>query len=335
MSKKCRIDGFTGTQKQYVAYLERQVIRYRHEKSVIETSSPPVRTALQAQDSVSAQETEHPSHRRRDHLSTKQNASPEFVFWSPDQKRSPQNAAWIKLAKGLVKDTPSAKEWVDKTRELGISSDARAIVFLISNDFEAQTYMETKGNAISSPPITEWTAIESLQIHAQATVQRQDRARLTLRFTRFSHFLILSASFVLLHHGAPRQEVITVVKICMGKNVSEKYAMDILRVVRFLNRTIDTLDAHGWGNRASQLLLICRCSCCLDRRNANLTIGDRTFASYHALCSYSDESLKFLQAQLCSDPYVDSSDIKWTPGEEPMPLFIPSLVHALTLKTVQ
>ena len=74
---------------------------------------------------------------------------------------------------------------------------------------------------------------------------------------------------------------------------------------------------------------------CHDRHHANLAAGDRTFASYHALCSYSVESLKFLQAQLCSDPYMDSSVAESAPAEGQMPLFIPSLVHALTLKTVQ
>lgn len=258
-----RIDDFIGTSDQYIAYLEEKIVFCRQHHLKIGQQCPPVRNVQQPQQTSTACEERVSSGRTQSASAPaihSQKSPLNIRLWTPYQKQPRENPPWKKMANELIKATPRLSEWESKTSELGISSDAHAITFLISPDFQSHIYLgapTTQNQSVLLSSSTAISPLERLKAYAQVAAQRHARACATLRFARFSQFLVLSACLVLLKNGAPEEEVLEVVRICVGNDITDRYCMDILGVVRFLNRIIDTLDAHGWSDRASELLLIC------------------------------------------------------------------------------
>lgn len=241
-----KIDDFTGTQEQYIAHLEALAIscRQRHQDSsnahnFNASTSPPVKKRKYGQ----------------------------FVQWTPREERPPTGGAscgipkWKTVAETLVKETPKASEWAKKLDILGIRS-VTAVTFLISDGSQNQMQTNTPLNRELTPPSTteKLLPLQRLKEYALAMAQHNTRAVATIRLTNLSQFIILSSCLVFRELEGPTQDIYDIVRVSVGRNVGEKYIEELLRTVRFINLSIDTFNAEGWGDRAGELLLICEFS---------------------------------------------------------------------------
>lgn len=242
-----RIDDYEGSENEYTAYLEECVRQCRRQHS----NGHSIDFYQSRQRSVSKRGIEFV----------------EVTFPEPvkkpyqrqaDLSRPIQTPKWISVAEELVGETPSAAEWTDKLRELEISS-TDALSFLLSS---SQTAIETAdpNPILTSISVTRGLSlIDRITALACAAAQHRTRAVSALRLGNLAQFIILSTCQVLLdEQEGERGDVFRIVRICVGKDVTERYVMDLLRTVRFINQSIDVFDAHGWTNRGSQLLLICK-----------------------------------------------------------------------------
>jgi hypothetical protein len=241
-----KIDDFTGTQEQYIAHLEALVIscRQRHQDSsnahnFNASTSPPV----------------------------KKRKSGRFVQWTPREERPPPEGAscgtpkWKPIAETLVKEIPKASEWAEKLDILGIRS-VTAVTFLINDGSPTQMQTNAPLNRELTPPSTteRLLPLQRLKEYALTMAQYSTRAVATIRLTNLSQFIILSSCLVFRELAGPKQDIYDIVKVSVGRDISEKYIEELLRTVRFINLSIDTFNTEGWGDRASELLLICEFS---------------------------------------------------------------------------
>jgi hypothetical protein len=98
--------------------------------------------------------------------------------------------------------------------------------------------------------------LNQVATYANAVMTRESNASVAIMLANYQKFLVLSACAVLYATNISETHIFEIVRICTGL-VSDDYCKRMLRIAVFLNEMIDSLNAKGWGNRASELLLIC------------------------------------------------------------------------------
>ena len=155
----------------------------------------------------------------------------------------------------MIQATPDAKDWATAIRQADLYG-------IIGTD-KAASYLLDKSCAVSPSLVANTLEDKSLdlldrvQSYARSTSQRKTNASTLVKLAAFQEFLLLSACVVLRDTGTTSQgTVVDIVKICIGDH-SERYCRRILDAVIYINRLVDSLNAHGWGDRAAELILLC------------------------------------------------------------------------------
>lgn len=215
-----RLDGFIGTIPEYISYLEEKL-----------------RDARQTLD-VEVEETGTNSRKR------KRTGDPP----------------WMKCARQLVKRTPASQAWTSSLKEHGIYEllqSGDAVACLLDTKFES--HLSTR------PPTAQAGAIDetdddmtaALRTYAHTTSTRLSSASTALALANFQKFLAISACAVLAEGETPVAKVYDIVRICSGSKQGDEYCKRTLALAKYMNRLIDTLNIHDWGQRAAELLLLC------------------------------------------------------------------------------
>lgn len=99
--------------------------------------------------------------------------------------------------------------------------------------------------------------LDQIKRYATATMQKQMSAGVALALADFQMFLVLSSCAVLLEAGDAPADIFEIVRICIGRDTSERRCKNILKACRYLNRLADSLYMRGWGLRAGEAILLC------------------------------------------------------------------------------
>lgn len=329
-----RLDRFEGPLGAYTAYLEQQVVLLRqhhatcgraHSESLKEASlsAVPVLSSSSSAPCISVKRRCGLEIVQYDHGSTREKCS--------KPRKKPQKPRWEQVAATLIGETPRAHDWQKLLKEKGIyeiMSSGSAVAHLLGDTHNSAS-IEALDVIVVDKSASDG-ALGRIQAYAYAAIRRETNASVALVLANFQKFLALSACAVLAATGSPNSHVFDIVRICIG-NVSTEYCTRMLRVVVYLNELLDTLYMHGWGLRASELLLLCK-SCASDLRSEILTLkGNRSPSFFYHLTSAGDKGLQYFKAELCVMELTSTVErtASWTP------LFVPSLVHNLVGKSIE
>ena len=319
-----RIDSFSGSDAEYVQYLEHALISFRNHHQACTSCSPGFNVPL-------APVPVPPSTGPQLPTSDSGGLNHTFVYVDPKscQKDHPKSKrrksplplqSWQVTANGLIESTPTAEQWWNTIRDTGIDQmmrnpieDPKALEYILgsSQDFSesASIRLDVLRSSldISEP---EDNVITRLQGYAHGANARERSAGLTLMLAHFQKFLVLCACKVLLQMEIVSQKhIYDIVKVCVGRD-SEDWCQRILRTVVYLNKLIDFLDVNGWNNCASQLLFICKHSCrfCfIIATGHELTFirGNRPPSAYYPFAAHSKASFEHFTTQLLQPEFTN------------------------------
>ena len=228
-----RIDDFPGSEHEYVQFLEQALISLRaHHRSCVTSCTAGSENTL------------------------------NIIQWTPVAKRPRTDSpTWKEDARTLVKSTPKANQWWQAIRANGIYEP-------LSNGNAAAYVLDSQCSLVQSATATalfaKATAAERsgllarVAAYAHTAIRRETTATAAIMLANFQKLLVLSSCAVLNQTGSPKEDVFDIVKICIGP-VGDRYCRQTLRTAVYLNQLVDMLSSHGWGERASDLLLICEC----------------------------------------------------------------------------
>jgi hypothetical protein len=167
------------------------------------------------------------------------------------------------LAKRLVVITPLAADWWKETESLNlhtIMQGGMAAQFVLDGMTKTLLITRREETEVSYDGVTEecWL-LNAARAYAEIAANRALSVECYLMFVNFQKFLVLCVCGVLSQTGASKPALVDITRICFG-NIGEEYAFRLWRTAVFLNQLVDGLGFRGWGNRASELLLICEVS---------------------------------------------------------------------------
>lgn len=277
-----RLDNFDGSPDDYVTYLEETIILLRQHhsscsfaaKSGPVQSSTPVATEATTRAPVSVDQTvPEPSPAPRlpcnnrpaiNSLPQKRFRGLEFVAFDPTSVGEQSNVVrqkkndlrWKDNALALIRDTPQAENWHQALKDKGlydILCSGSIVVHLLDTKhsfYPLQTLEAVDATSCSG-------RLDQIKRYATATMQKQMSAGVALALADFQMFLVLSSCAVLLEAGDAPADIFEIVRICIGRDTSERRCKNILKACRYLNRLADSLYMRGWGLRAGEAILLC------------------------------------------------------------------------------
>lgn len=228
-----RIDDFPGSEHDYVKFLEQAVTSLRAHHRFCTTSC----------------------------TTTSENTL-NIIQWTPEAKRARTDSpTWKEDARTLVKSTPKANQWWQAIRANGIYeplSNGNAAAYVLDSQCSLVEPATTTALFARATASERSGLLARVAAYAHTAIRRETTATAAIMLANFQKFLILSTCAVLNQTGSPKEDVFDIVKICIGP-VGDRYCRQTLRTAVYLNQLVDMLSSHGWGERASDLLLICEC----------------------------------------------------------------------------
>lgn len=213
-----RVDSFEGTNEEYTCYLEKELLATRRK--------------LRLQDSV------HSAKRKR-----------------------ASEPHWKTCAKRLVAETPKAHSWASSLKEHGIHDIMKnhdAIQCLLDSNFEPRYSAQVAVSGVGNDHENDGPIVISLETYARTTAKRWTLASTALALANFQKLLVISACAVLMEGATPIAKIYEIVRICIGKDSTDDHCKRTITTARYLNVLVDTLNIHQWGDRAGELLLLCK-----------------------------------------------------------------------------
>ena len=168
---------------------------------------------------------------------------------------TPAKKRWENNALALVNATPIAVDWQKAIHEAGLYE-------VISSGEAARHLLDHHCPLPSSSSEACPSGLAArVRFYAQSTCQRRRAASLAIRLANFQEFLLLSACVVLTAtEQVPDEDVWDIVRIATGCK-TERHCQRMLDTAVYVNRVIDTLNAHDWGYRGADLILLCKPVC--------------------------------------------------------------------------
>ena len=266
------LQDFQGNQEEYIQYLKALVDElaqhhsHNHENCQFLPSArlSTNRTALVATQSDTVSEIpKRPPKRGFDDESECTDGS-RFISWQPsNQVPKPRDTgakSWMPLAKKLIDLTPLAADWWKKAELFHLETimqGGMAAQFVLDGSTKTLSITRREETEVANNRGTEesWLLCAARR-YAETTANRALTVECVLMLVNFQKFIVLCICAVLSQTGASKPALVDITRICFG-NVSEEYALRLWRTAVFLNQLVDGLGFRGWGNRASELLLLC------------------------------------------------------------------------------
>ena len=290
-----RIDGFNGTDLEYIRYLESVVIYLRGHDSVPPVPSPPSspdspRAVIHANNSRAANASfnvdgsftilSQPQAGDRDlplAPERRQNGStvsclrelqciPYLPCLEPTSRPSKRSRAprprWQESADELLQRLPTTQEWSTKRKEMSLDSEnellqAYDMILSIAQPAEIGHFRKPA----HSPTIVDHSSrsnhpCDLARTYAQVTKHLEDRSKFTNQMLLFRQLVFVSFCVLLRHIGTPRDTVESIMQVCIS-NSNGKYLEELQLGARWVNRMIAHMIRKGFGNRASEVFALC------------------------------------------------------------------------------
>lgn len=262
-----------GNQEEYIQYLKTLVHElvehhsHDHENCqfVLSARLPTNRTALVTRQSDAVADIPKRPLKRGFDNEGESTEGLRFISWSPSNQppkpRDTGTKSWLPLAKKLVDLTPLAADWWKEAELFNLETimqGGMAAQFVLDGSTKTLSIPRQTENEVSYNYGTEecWL-LSATRAYAETAANRAFTVECVLMLVNFQKFIVLCICAVLSQTGAPKAALVDITRICFG-NVSEEYALRLWRTAVFLNQLVDGLGFRGWGNRASELLLICK-----------------------------------------------------------------------------
>ncbi|KAG8531614.1 uncharacterized protein KY384_003245 [Bacidia gigantensis] len=311
-----------GDQEEYIQYLKAlvyELVKHHsqdHENCQFLPSArlPTNRTALVATQSDPLPRTSKRPQKRGFANEDESSEGLRFISWQPsNQPPKPRDTgtnSWMPLAKKLVDITPLAADWWKKAEFFNLETIMQggvAAQFVLDGSTKTLSIPRQKEIEVSyNYGAEECWLLSAAKGYAETAANRALTVECVLMLVNFQKFIVLCICAVLSQMGASKAALVDITRICFG-DVSEEYALRLWRTAIFLNQLVDGLGFRGWGNRASELLLI----------------WNRPPPYYVHLAWAPKAALEYLTANLSTNLHTQGVDERegWTS------LFIPSLIY--------
>lgn len=233
-----RLDNFTGTTEQYVAYLEALVLEARVvlDGQSHNLSSPPPSPVP----------------------STTRPCGLRFALFDPatiaPAKSPPQWQA--ELAK-LLNEVPAVVVWEDTRREigLGVSDNDMHVMAQLLGVSTLNWSANAPANSIVETTSQKSPLLQSARFYAEFTGRFLTFTQLTRNLGFFQQLIVASLCAVLEGNKVPTEDVDAIMSLCVSEKSLYRYRLGAV----WVNRQISSLFFQGWGHRASELFLLCGC----------------------------------------------------------------------------
>jgi len=323
-----RIYNFHGSQDEYIAFLEAEVLRLRQwhcrcGRSIQETSSELPRQTL-------SQDSNPPL----------KDSGLRIEQWKPrltsSKRPRSDNPPWKRHAAQLVEMIPTAREWRQIMEEKGLYQAMRtgaAVAYLLGNEHNVPIVPKMTESSDTAGLNGDAVILGRITTYAQIAARRQENASLALMLANFQKFVVLSACVVVTAtRKIPPKNIFDIVRTCLG-SASDDYCRRMLHTAKYINTLIDTLAIHGWDGRAAELFLLCRlrCICIAVIAKAELCSGNRNPAFYYNLARSPHDSLEHIKTAL-SKPHFTASTETWPKWNS---FFVPGVVSQVIQKQIQ
>ena len=178
-------------------------------------------------------------------------------------KKKPRNrgvAKWKRAANELIAKTPRASRWWTELASIDVDTleqHGRVISFFLNGELSVSHLQPTRSieDAVGVQPSCLVRCVES---YAQICVSRGKHTAFAVMLVRFQTFLLVCLCVVLKELEQPREEIYQIMRISVVDG-TDRYLDNIMRAVIWMNEVVDDLDINGWNDRATYLLLICKC----------------------------------------------------------------------------
>ena len=266
-----RIDSFEGTQDDYIIFLETEVLKLRVGSSQLQQQPEPSQQFASSRSHVPLMNENLPdlpvAATTPASLLPANASCLNIIPWRPSpkgRKPTPEPAAkfWLKRAKTLVNLTPPATKWWRKVQDTGIYAylySGEIISCVLDSEARPTTAATFEESGCQESTSVDFpVSLQRIATFAQTAMRRDTSASLELMIARFQQLIVLSACVVLREmRKADLPHILRIVRICCGKDITDKHCFRVLSTALFVNRLIDSLDAHGWTMRATMLVLLC------------------------------------------------------------------------------
>lgn len=269
-----RIDEFQGSAEDYIAYLEDEVRKWRAKHCVVtqtcDTSTAPASTARNEEGSSFTAALQDSVRRPKRHLPVAEardtrgsgHESLHIVQFDPrgqaptSKVRRHEVPLWKTNAKILFDATPKGVNWFQAIREAHLHDaldNGHVVEYLLDQAQLPPSLQSTYGSTDSQGPAA------FLRSYAQCLNQRTHVLAITTKLVNFQEFLFLSACAVLFKSRTiPEADVLNICRIPLGVERSDRYCRRLIDAAIYVNTLVDTLSAYHWGNRAIELVLLCK-----------------------------------------------------------------------------
>lgn len=169
-------------------------------------------------------------------------------------------SSWRQKAETLIDHTPKADDWISAIRAQGLydALHSGSLVSALINEPD------------TSLPVLyddETSALYHLRSYTQVAKTTSTLTVMRQSLKNFKHFLVLSSCAVLLHCGTSLDAIYRVARLLLDNEIATDENCDqMMQTALFVNDLIVRLNLHGWQNRGSELVLLCKsllASCCL------------------------------------------------------------------------
>jgi hypothetical protein len=253
-STKRRIDGFRGTDSQYVAFLESKVQQLT--EVVLKGQGCFTQTPICSPPT---------SPRPRDNYDSGPNHKLRFIEYDPEalqpsvKKQKTKAPRWQSEMDDMLRGISSSPGWISKREEVGLSSP---VELLAAYDIiiDGARPLAKPGTADVDRSLIRYepsrALLQLVNTYAATTAALEVDKKFTVQVYRFRVLVLVSLCCVLLHNGVDKGLVDEAMHA--GISQSEDRHLDLLRRgASWVNRVIYELGSNGLGHRASELFVLC------------------------------------------------------------------------------
>jgi hypothetical protein len=319
MGPYIRMYHFSGSDEQYICFLEKalQALGFHHRNCGLQLLSPPITESHRATkrrrnlDSLpqtfllpSAPENLLVSTSSNGVSSTQSSTAssilPNHNCTPGGEKPLKKAQSWKKAADALIKATPAAKEWKTPwiVKDPVTSYDCHSPTKLILGSSPPDEVSEDVETGFKDEALAK-------AAHFARTIRYcGDTADLLFKIKCFREIVLASICIVLLDCGKLQKDVDSVMKIHIS-NAKPKHLNRLRYGAKWANSLVNELHWHGWGNRAQEVLFLCKSHEAMFDCTVAYESGGKPLAAYGAFSDYQNETLPYLVMRLSGHEYTN------------------------------
>jgi hypothetical protein len=248
-----RVDNFQGSIKNYVIYLENKLGAYEERLAqyqyygYFQNARLPSLTDIEPCQLPISQCDPRP-------ISSAVTHPPAGSVASQPQGKPLQ---WDRELKKFLSKIPTPDSWEKRRQKLGLNSKedfVHVLATLVGARIPGRTFQPTGISAVGFAGATAPSpSLKRAYIFAVSTSQLGQNTELLKKTLSFRHLLLASYCEVLVQTGEPADDVDQIMSVGLQRKSLERYR----RGAVWVHRRIAELYSCGWGDRASELFLLC------------------------------------------------------------------------------